>query len=195
VLLITALLGGACGDDDEAARPKPSSTIVEETTSTTQPPGTDPAEVRPYIEDLLARFDDSTNQIVVDPGVAADRNDPLIQAYLRLFEPNSDFAEGAISNWVQNGELGLSTEPFDDSAPPYTTLVDGDLVAVSDDEVTFPTCDKQNYRHIDGQGRPTELVSGQQVQGQGTAVRVDGEWRLRRLDIYDNAPGCRIGPT
>jgi hypothetical protein len=190
VLLITALLGGACGDDDETTHPKPSSTTVEETTSTTQPAGTDPAGVRPYIEGLLARLDVSINQIVADPGVAADRNNSLVQDYLALFDPDSMFAEGAIDLWVQQGAQGISTRPYSDDAPALATELAGDIETVSESQVTFPTCEKQNYRGFDGEGRETEIVAGQSVPGRGTAVRVDGQWRLQRLDVLEGAPAC-----
>lgn len=194
LVLLGALVAAACGDDDDDTSSRTTPPTEDAATSTTEPPGTEPLEVQPYITDLLARYDEVTNQIVADPSVANDRNNPLIQDYLALVEPGSD-AEGAIQTWVDNAAQGITIRPYSDDAPPQATTVDGEIEAVSEEEVTFPTCVERNYRQYDGQGRETEFVTHQPVPGQGTAVRVDGEWRLRRVEIASAVVGCGGGET
>lgn len=192
IVLLAALVTAACGDDDDDAGSDTTPSTGNTATPSTEPSGTEPGEVRPYIVDLLARYDETTNEIVADPSVANDRENPLIQDYLAIVEPGSD-AEGAIQTWVDNAAQGISIRPYSDDAPAQVTSLDGDIEAVSEDEVRFPTCVAQNYRQYDGQGRETEFVTGQSVPGQTTAVRVDGEWRLRRLDVATNVVGCGGG--
>lgn len=192
IVLLAALVAAACGDDDGDASSDTTQPNDNGATSTTEPPGTKPGEVRPFIVDLLARYDEVTNEIVADPSVANDRENPLTQDYLAIVEPDSD-AEGAIQTWIDNAAEGITIRPYDDNAPAQVTSLDGDIETVSEDEVRFPTCVAQNYRQYDGQGRETEFVTGQSVPGQTTAVRVDGEWRLRRLDIATNVVGCGGG--
>jgi hypothetical protein len=189
VVLVAAFFSGACGDDDDDADSEATPSTEDAATSTTEPAGTEAGEVRPFVVDLLATYDEVTNQIVADPSVATNRDDPLIEDYLALVEPGSD-AEGAIQTWVDNAAQGITIRPYDDGAAAFVTGLDGEIETVSEDEVTFPTCEAQNYRQYDGQGRETEFVTGQSVPGQGTAVRVEGEWRLRRIDIASNAVGC-----
>ena len=192
VALAMVALVACGGDDDQSETPAPSSTTgrAPATTEATQPPGTSPVDVEPYIAELLVRFDDVTNQIVADPSVANDREHPLVAEYLSLVEPGS-LAEGAVQGWVDAAGQGISIRPYDDSAPSHVTALDGDVETVSADEVTFPTCERHHYRMYDAQGRETEFVTGQSIPGAGTAVRVDGEWRLRRIDIAEDTLGCR----
>jgi hypothetical protein len=185
----------ACSGDDDDTSSTTSETTASSTTSSTEPAGTEPADVEPYITELLAGYDEVTNQIVADPSVARDRNNPLIEDYLALVETGSEADEGAIQTWVDNAEEGITIGPYSDDAPPAVTRLDGPIEAVSEDEVRFPTCKEHNYRKYDAQGRETEIITGQFIPGQGTAVRVDGEWRLRRLDIATNLVGCRSGTT
>lgn len=192
VLSLTAIACG--GGDDEADTPTSDEVPDEETTITTstQPPGTSPVDVEPYIAELLVRYDDVTGQIVADPGVANDRSHPLVVEYLELVEPG-DFADGALQRWVANAAEGVSIRPYDSESPVVATQLDGPIEAVSADEVTFPTCEHQSYRKYDAQGRETEFLTRESVPGRGTAVRVNGRWRLRRLDIATNLVGCRNG--
>ena len=185
----------ACSGDDDDSSSTTTESTASSATSSTQPAGTEPTDVEPYITELLAGYDEVTNQIVADPSVARDRSNPLIEDYLALVEPGSDADEGAIQTWVDNAERGITIGPYSDDAPPVVTSLDGPIETVSEDEVRLPTCEQQNYRKYDAQGRQTEFVTGQSIPGQGTAVRVDGEWRLRRLDIATNAVGCRSGNT
>jgi hypothetical protein len=189
VLLGSLIAAAACGGDDDEVGPGTTRPRGDGTTSTTEPPGTEPADVQPYITNLLARYDELTNQIVAEPSVATDRNSRLIRDYLALVEPGSD-AEGAIETWVDSAAQGITIRPYSDDAPAFATSVNGEIETVSEDEVTVPTCETQNYRRYDGQGRETEFVTEQSVPGEATAVRVGGQWRLRRIDIASNVVGC-----
>lgn len=192
-LAVVALAG--CGDDESDGDSSPPADTTESagsTTPTTEPPGTSPVDVEPYVAELLVQYDDLTNQIVADPGVATDPDHPLVAEYRSLVEPGS-VADGAVQVWAGNAGRGVSIRAYDGTAPAYVTALDGEVVTVSADEVTFPTCERANYRKFDAEGRETEFVTGQATPGTGTAVRVDGEWRLRRMDIAGNAAGCRTG--
>lgn len=194
-LAVIGVTVAACSGDDDDSSSTTTESTASSTTSSKQPAGTEPADVEPYITELLARYDEVTNQIIADPSVARDRSDPLIEDYLALVEPGSEALEGAIQTWVDNADEGITIGPYSEDAPPFETSLDGPIETVSEDEVRFTTCERQNYRKYDAQGRQTEFVTGQSVPGQGTAVRVDGEWRLRRLDIAGNLVGCQSGET
>jgi hypothetical protein len=192
-----SILLAACGGDDDQAAAGNGAELSSgrDRTSGTEPAADDPEAVRPFVEDLLERYDEVTDQIVADPGVAADRDDLLVQEYLALFEPDSDYAEHRLEAWAANGEAGVSMRPIDDEHLTNESHLDGEIEAVSDDEVRFPTCDEQRFEVLDRQGRVTQRTDLFVQPGEGVAVRVDGEWRLRRLDAFDGTAGCRTGDT
>lgn len=195
VAVAGAALLAACGGDDATADRASELSSDSGRTSDTEPPADDPEAVRPFVEDLLERYDEVTDQIVADPAVAADRDDLLVQEYLSLFEPGSDYAEQRLESWAANGEAGVSMRPVDDQHLTNESQLDGEIEAVSDDEVRFPTCDEQRFEVLDRQGRVTQRTELFVQPGEGVAVRVDGEWRLRQLDAFEGTAGCRTGDT
>jgi hypothetical protein len=153
----------------------------------------DGGDARRAVEGLLAAHDRIVNRIVADPSVAADASDPLVRQYVALFEPGSPHAAGALRAWADQAADGLTTRPFSADHPAFTSRLDGEVEVVADGEVRFPTCDEQRYGVADEAGDPIRLQPHAEVPGEGTAVVVDGEWRLRRLDVFAGADGCRRG--
>jgi hypothetical protein len=196
VVAVTLLTVGACssGSDDDASNGGEVEGVELET-GTTQPPGSDGEAVRPFIEDLLARYETSLNDILADQQVAQDSSDPAVEEYRDLFEPGSDAAEQTIAGWQANADEGVTVEPSEAGTPAVASWLDGEIEVVSDDEVTFPTCDEHHYGVYDAQGEPIEDVQLVDQPGEGVAVRVDGEWRLRELEILGTETGCRTNGT
>lgn len=183
--LLLPACGGPVETDDAGAPP------VGDRNADTVPPAGDPDVVRPHVEELLRDYDRVADAIVADPGVAADRDELLVQQLLHLFEPGSDHAERRLDAWAANGEAGVSMRPVDDGHLTNESRLDGAIEVVSEDEVRFPTCDEQRYEVLDRQGRVIRRAEHFRRPGQGIAVRVDGEWRLRRLDVFEGTAGCR----
>jgi hypothetical protein len=184
------LLLPACGGDGDRAGADEgrAGAVGSRNVGGAEPPGSDVDEVRPYIADLLDQHDDVLNQILADPGVARDRDDLLIQQYVALYEPGSDFPDGVIAAWVTMSDAGEHLEPYQDGQEVNDTVLT-DVTPVSDDEVRFTTCHTLRYRSYDAGGQVVEEQPGQAQVGEGVAVRVDGEWRLRRIDTSD-VSGC-----
>jgi hypothetical protein len=181
------LLLGACGGDGDGGEDQASSGDAGDGA---QRQASDPEAVRSEVDDLLANYDRVVNQIIADPGVAADREDPLVQEYLTLFEPGSDFAEEVLDAWVANGEEGVSVRPFDDQHPANRTRLDGEIEVEPADEARVPFCVEQRQNTYRGD----QLVQGLPLlerQGEIVAVRVDGEWLLQRRDVFGDRSGCR----
>jgi hypothetical protein len=183
-LLVACSASGGGGDDGEVA-----SAEAPSRTANTQPEATDPEAVRPYIEDLLARYDEVVNQIIADPSVAEATDDPLIEEYLSLFEPDSQFAHGAIEAWVSSAEAGRTIEPYTDDRPALATSLVGELEVVADDEVEFPICIERRQSVYEGDVLKQETPYFLEP-GTGVAARADGEWLLRRLDRQVDIAGC-----
>lgn len=198
VLAALALVVAGCGDGssedgsssegDERTEPESGGRAR---TPVTQPAATDAAAVTPFISELLVAHDEVVNQIIADPSVAEDPSDPLIEEFLGLFELDSDNAEELLGAWAERADEGLSTEPFDEEYPTTSSRLDGEVDPRGDDEVWFPYCSIRRYRVVDGDGNVVQEVPRQDQPGEGVAVRIDGEWRLRELSVVTNAFGCR----
>jgi hypothetical protein len=191
VILVGVLAAAACGGGDGADGPPGEVASAEPPSRTpaTEPPATHADAVQPYIEDLLARYDRVVNDIVADPSVAGDRGHPLVEEYVGLFEPDSDFVEQVLSVWVADGESGRSVQPYDDGSSAFESHLDGEIEALSEDEVVFPLCiERRMLVYADGALRQETPYAAE--PGGGRAVRVDGAWRLRRLDVAADRAGC-----
>jgi hypothetical protein len=200
VLTVAGLLAGgamalgACGgDDDDAGRPGVDQARTAGSAADGEPEATDAATVQPYVERLLIDYDGVVNQIVGDPDVAADPDHPLIQQYLDLYEPDSAFARQLVDAWAERGAEGLATRPFDDAHPASLTRLDGDIEVVSGDEVSFPACIERRLVVVDGEGRTVQRTRYREQRGEGIAVRLDGEWRLRELAVVEGTARCTTG--
>jgi hypothetical protein len=184
---------GACaaGRSDASDTAGAGGVVAPSRTSRTQPPGSDPEAVHPYLVDLLARYDDVVNEIVTDPGEARHRDSSRIEAYLSLYEPDSEFADVLIDAWVERADAGLATRRLDDDQPISRSRIDGEIESRSDDEVSFPYCVERHFTIYDGAGRLLQQVAGRRQRGGGVAVRVEGRWRLRELTVRANTGACR----
>lgn len=157
-----------------------------------EPPGTDPEEVEPHVTELLNSYDEVVTQIVADPGVAGDPDDPLVQEFVGLFEPDSETVDATLEWWVEMSEAGTTVRPASDRLAINESRLDGPIETVSADEVRFPTCDAQSREVRNGDGEVTQRTLYREVAGEGVAVRVDGQWRLRQLDIVEGRE-CQDG--
>ena len=155
------------------------------------PLGTEPEAVAPYIDDLLTSYNTSVNEIAAAPTLATDPAASALEAYLRLFEPDSAAASQAVAFWRNQAAVGDSTRPYRPERPAFDTRIDGPVETVSEDEVTFPTCVEIAFETVNAQGQRLDVEPGASVPGEGTAVRIDDEWVLRRLDQFAGTEGCR----
>jgi hypothetical protein len=197
--VVVLLLAAACssGDDDDATADDKSpaeeshASAEDETTTTAaaEPAGSRPDEVAPYLQDLLQRYDEAVTKIVADPEVANDPDDPLVQEFLSLFEPGSDFAAGSIEGWTTFADQGTTLTPVADGEQVSETTLEGQMQPVGDDEVTFGHCTVLRYV-LYRDGDESQRVERQLLPGNGRAVRVDGHWRLADITTPPDLQGC-----
>ena len=193
-LLVAAALGAAAcssgGDGGDGGQVSGGGASAERRAAGGQPSGDDPEAVRPYVEALVAGYDEAVNALVAEPSLAADRAAPTVRAYLDVFEPDSAEADEALAGWAGAGEEGGSVRPLNAATPMIATTVDGGVETVGDDEVVFATCAEHHYQQLDGTGTVVDVVDVVGLAGEGVAVRVDGAWRLRTLELRDDRPSC-----
>lgn len=182
------VLAGACSDDDDAgsattttSEPRSTTTTTDETsssTSTTQPEATDVQAVTPVLQALMGRYDAAVTAILADPRVASTPERPEVVAYLALFTERSAFADGALANWVREGEAGRFYRPG--AGGQLTTSTVTKVTPASPDEASFTVCARNSMEITDAEGNAVESIGGQSA-ATVVAVRVDGIWRIRDL--------------
>ena len=185
VILAAVLLAGGCGDDDEAAgREQPSTTTTTSTptTTTTQPPGTEPAAVEPIVEELLARDDEITAEIVRNPSVVLNPDSPILAELAEIHAPGEAY-EARLRTYRESAERGLVIEPLN-GKPGKTTRLVGGLSTVDELTVEGRLCLLFNYRAADSQGFG-EVKEDLAHPGRVTAVRLDGVWMIQQIDVSD----------
>lgn len=187
ILLVAAVMLGACSGNDDEAGPSttssaPRSTTTSEaatsSTSTTQPPASDVEAVTPILQELMGRYDAAVAAILADPRVASDPTSAEVESYLSLFTDNSTFADGALANWAREGEQGRFYRPG-----PGGQLTRSTVIAVTpadDDEATFTICAENSMEITDSEGSVIESFGGQ-TAASVVVVRADGAWRIRDL--------------
>ena len=196
LVLVCASCSSGGANDDEGADRAPQRTAHaddDETTTTTaaadEPSAATPADVVPYLEDLLARYDDAVNTIVADPSIATDRDDPTVDGFLGLFEEGSPFASGSLDGWASQASEGVSLEPIDPDQGVNTTTLEGPPTRIDDDTVLFGQCTVQSYVVLRN-GDETRREDRKLLPGSGQAVRVGGHWVLQELTTPPDAQGC-----
>ena len=176
------LLSAACSGDDDTAGGAAAG-------DDPAPDHRDAEQLHDEIVRLLADYDAVVNQIIADPRVTEDPGGPLVEQYLDLFEPDSEFAGQALDTWRANAADDITIEPYDDERPANLTRLDGDIEVVSDDEVRFPTCSE--FRQLVYEGdRVVEGLPFKEQPGQSVAVLVDDGWVFRRRDVFTDVPEC-----
>lgn len=179
-------------DETEIDAERASSDDDDETTTTTGPPqpdGTQTDAVRPVIQALLTHRDEIVTRFNADPELAGDEDDPLVEEFLTLFEPGSEFAQGSLEHWVRYSGQGISLTPFPDHDTVSETTIEGYVTTVDEDEVTFGHCTVLSYvMYRDGE--ETERSERTLLPGNGRAVRVDGQWRLVEISTPSDLQGC-----
>lgn len=190
-LVLVALLFalGACSGDDDSATSTTTSTSTlrgttstteagTSTTSTTQPPATDVEAVTPVLQGVISRYDAAVAAILADPRVASNPSSSEVQAYLRLFTENSSFADGALANWVREGEAGRFYRPGPRGQLTASTVTE--VTPADADEARFSICAENSMEITDAAGNVVESFGGR-TAASVVAVRVDGIWRIREL--------------
>jgi hypothetical protein len=201
LLAVLALLGlvSACSSDDDGDADDDNETVAaktgansDDTTTTSSPPAPDGYkidEVAPHLRDLLERYDEVVTEIVADPEVADDEDDPLVQEFLSLFEPGSDFAAGSLEGWERYAGTGVTLAPLADGQTVNKTVLEGAVTTVDEDEVSFGQCTVLQYV-LHRNGEEAERTDRKLLPGNGRAVRVDGEWRLVDISTPPDLRGC-----
>jgi hypothetical protein len=184
LILLAGCSGGDSGSDGSGDR---GGSEGDGDTTTTQPAGSDVAALQPYIEQLLAAWDESMTAILADPGpVAEDADHRLRRELAESFTDDSPYVEdlGALlTTGYVDQDVGIRPAP--NGLAQETTLVEF-TGQPSDDQVSFVFCTYNagvGYSLSTGEERPPSVGV---TQGAGEAQRVEGVWLLHRLRQLGN---------
>jgi hypothetical protein len=186
-VVVAGLLFASCGNGNGSGASATTTTeaatrtteAATTTTSTTQPPGTDPGAVRSYIVELLTHHDESRDRLAANPGPASDPDHPFVQDYRSTWETGAAFPQETLDYFAQLASAGERIVSTSDR-PAVTDELVGEVYAVSNDEVSFRTCTKASFQRVSAEGDVIEVINNVE-SGMGVAVRVDGEWKLRKF--------------
>ena len=162
-LVLTVALAGCGGSDDRATDDGgPAGAAAPD--RSVEADASDPETVRPYVDALLAHHDEIVNALAADPTAVSGPDAPLADEYVVM-------------------------QPYSDADPIFTLRVDGAIERVADHEVRFPVCGEERSIVV-RDGQPVQHTPYLPQPGEGTAVMVDGSWRLRSVDLFPNTAGC-----
>ena len=196
---LAPLVLGLVSCSDDSADGGPSTTERRQTTvpatststsTTTQPASSDDAGVRPILDRLLARWDEAMTGIAGDPEAAVDPQSDLRDPFAEVFTADSPFVAD-LTDFVSQGYVGqdLGTRPATGTLNQHTvaTRLTG---TPDDDHLTFVFCsfnDGEDFYLSTGERRSADVGI---TEGTGEAVRVDGVWKLHRLQqlTFNSAP-------
>lgn len=184
---LALVVGGACGGAADGDDGGPAGAEVPDRLA--EPDATDPEAVRPYVEALILRHQEIVNAVFADPTRVPDRSAPLATDYLDLFESGSDSAGAIVDGWVERADDGVTMAPFEPDVPIFSTRIDGAITASSDEEVQFRLCTEERSLLYEN-GQLVQRVPYLPQPGSGVAVRREGHWVLRRLDVLPPTNGC-----
>jgi hypothetical protein len=188
--LTAGLVVLGCGDDDggEDAREDSTTTTEGPSTTTTQPPATDLDAVRPIVEELLARSDEVTAEILMDPAVANDPNAPILEELAEIYTEQT--YQDLVGVYRRNAETGMVFEPYNSDQMRVTSLA-GELTAVDHNKIEGLVCSVYHYRS-DSPAAGGTLLDGVAQPGTLRVVRVDGIWQIDLLG-NDETQQCEPG--
>lgn len=186
--LLVAWAPLACGSDASGADDA-DDIGLEARSEAAEPDATDVEAVRPYLDALLERHAAVVEAVSTDPTQVADADAPLATEYLGLFEPGSDAAAAIVDGWVATAGEGVTMAPYEEGSPIFTLRVSGGITATSDDAVTFAVCaEERSLTYEDGRLVRTTPYTTQ--PGRAEAVRADGRWLLRSVDLTPDRTAC-----
>jgi hypothetical protein len=190
VVVAALLLAVSCSDDDDSTAPEPEESTTSPRPTTTAPPDqAGESRLRRQIEELLSHYDEVTGEIVANPDISANRDHRLYRELAGLLVPDTEMTEAVVNALVQRGQRGEYQLPVDGKERPVERRLDGSVGTISDDEVSFLVCIILQYRDFDPQGVQRRVLPALAESGRGTATRINGEWRLVRLEAYGPS-GC-----
>jgi hypothetical protein len=195
-LLLLLLVAASCagGDDPVGGSDAAREAVATEAETTTtvapdEPSAASVADVIPYLEDLLTRYDAAVNEIVADPSIAADAGNPTVAGFLDLFASGNEFATGSLDGWTAQAARGVELRPASDDRGVNTTTLEGPPRRIDDDTIVFGQCTVQSYVVVTD-GEQTGREDRKLLPGTGRAVRIDGHWLLEEIATPPDAQGC-----
>lgn len=192
--MVVGLLAAGCADDSDDGAGPDATGGAGRADEASVPLGTEPTAVEPYVSELLLAYDRVVNEIVADPTVADDPDDPSIQEFLGLFDDGSTFAATMVDLWVERAEEGLLTLPYSEDYPALASSLDGAVETISADEVSFPLCVMSRTRVLDSAGEEAvPSLPRLDHPGEGVAVRTDDGWLLQEVQVWTDQLQCREG--
>jgi len=183
---------GSCSDDSADGGPSTTerresaastTTATTSSPSTTQPPASDAEALRPVLDQLLHEWDVAYTDALTDPAaVVDDPDDPVRGEFAAIFTEDSPYLADLDTLVGSYADKDLRVEPSGSDTAQTSQFLRTTTVT-DDDNVAFVWCSFDDSTQVQAS---TGAVVSDEVgisQGEGTAVRVDGAWKIRTLHL------------
>jgi len=187
---------GSCSDDSADGGPgtterREATTSTGATTTssppTTQPPASDPEALRPVLDQLLRDWDVAYTDALADPAaVVDDPEHPVRAEFSAIFTEDSPYLADLDTLVASFADQDLRVESTRSDTAQTSEFLR--TTTITDDEnVAFVWCSFDDSTQVRAS---TGAVVSDEVgisQGEGTAVRVEGAWKLHTLHLLTHA--------
>lgn len=183
---------GSCSDDSADGGPSTTerrgaaiSAATTSTTSpsTTQPPASDAEALRTVLDQLLHEWDVAYTDALADPPAVVDDPEHAVRGeFAAIFTEDSPYLADLDTLVGSFADQDLRVEPSGSGTAQTSQFLRATAVT-DDDNIAFVWCSFDDSTQVQAS---TGTVVSDQVgisQGEGTAVRVDGVWKLHTLHL------------
>jgi hypothetical protein len=178
-------LAVSCSGDDDSDSATPDDPTTSPRPTTTAPRAEDADELRDEIQTLLTSYDEVLRQIVADPRVASNREDPLYDELRTLMTPDNSTIDPVINALVAAGGRGERQVPEDGSNLPIERRIEGGVEVVGENRFKVLVCTHLNYRVFDNQDDPIAVVRDYVEPSNVLIVRIDDQLRIEQFETLD----------
>lgn len=190
-LALLVLAFGSCSGDDadggaattQSTSPPSSSSSSTVITPASDPPASEGTAIGPIMDDLLHRWDVAYTEALEDPAeVVADSDHRVREEFEQLFTADSPYLADLDLLVGSFADADLRVEPTSSETAQTTRFLRTTTIH-SQDALDFVWCSFDDSAQV---AASTGAIVSDEVgitEGTGTAVRVDGSWRLQRLQV------------
>jgi hypothetical protein len=187
---------GSCSDDSADGGPSTTErrtaatgTVTTRTSSpsTTQPPASDAEALQTVLDQLLHQWDVAYTGTLADPAAVIDHPEHPVRAeFAAIFTEDSPYLADLDTLVGSFADKDLRVEPSG-SGTAQTSQFLRTTAVTDDDNVAFVWCSFDDSAQVQAS---TGAVVSDEVgisQGEGTAVRLEGVWKIHTLRLLTHA--------
>jgi hypothetical protein len=181
--IVTLTLLAGCGDDDADDGSDNRDPDTSSSSATTQPPASDEEAAFPIIEDLVVEANALIDELLQDPTVVADPDNPEIARLREIHTDDSPTPDGVVAQLEELTDNDQRQRPA--ASGVFSDFGVNRMTTVDENTVRFRTCSTEDSETVDADDEVVDRRA-QVTQGVGEARRIDGTWRVYGIHQEDD---------